>query len=147
MATPRSASAGDLAAVRSLLTSAELPTGGLEAQFPDGYNVIEVDGVVRAAAGIEAYAGVGLLRSVVVDPKLRTRGVGRSLVAERLEWAKQKGMSEVYLLTTTAPDFFARLGFVRVERAAAPAAVQASSEFASICPSSAVCMRFPLSRA
>jgi amino-acid N-acetyltransferase len=146
MAPPRSATAADFAAVSSLLTSADLPTGGLESQFPDGYNVVEIDGVVRAAAGIEAYAGAGLLRSVVVDPTLRTRGVGRSLVAERLQWAKNRGLSEVYLLTTTAPDFFARLGFVRVERSTAPAAIQASSEFASICPSSAVCMRFPLSR-
>ncbi len=119
MATPRSAAAGDLAAVRSLLTSAQLPIGGLESQFPDSYAIVEVDGVVRPAAGMEAHGSAGLLRSVVVDPALRTRGVGRSLVAERLEWARKRGLSDVYLLTTTAPDFFAGLGFVRVERSTA----------------------------
>jgi len=146
MATPRSASGGDLSAVRSLLTAAELPTEGLESQFPDGYAVVDIDGVVRGAAGVEAYGAAGLLRSVVVDATVRTRGLGRVLVDERLEWAKRRGMADLYLLTTTASHFFARLGFMRIERSAAPEAIQASSEFAAVCPASAVCMRLQLTR-
>jgi amino-acid N-acetyltransferase len=144
MAAPRSADLGDLPVVRTLLSVADLPTDGLESQFPDGYSVLEIDGVVGGAAGIEVYGEAGLLRSVVVDATLRTRGLGRVLVDERVLWAKRRGLLDVYLLTTTAPDFFARLGFVRIERSTAPAAIQASSEFASICPTSAICMRLPL---
>ena len=44
------------------------------------------------------------------------------------------------LLTTTAEGWFPRLGFVRVDRARVPAAVQLSVEFTAACPASAVVM-------
>jgi amino-acid N-acetyltransferase len=46
----------------------------------------------------------------------------------------------VFLLTTTAPGFFAGLDFVPCERDRAPAALRATPEFAVVCPSSAACM-------
>ena len=44
-------------------------------------------------------------------------------------------------LTTTAADYFARLGFVRIDRDAAPPAIRATAQFASLCPASAHVMR------
>ena len=44
------------------------------------------------------------------------------------------------LLTTTAEDFFVRRGYGVVGRDAAPAVVQKTTEFRSLCPDSAVCM-------
>jgi amino-acid N-acetyltransferase len=44
------------------------------------------------------------------------------------------------LLTTTAAPFFTRFGFTSAARDAAPAALRATAEFASLCPASAVCM-------
>jgi amino-acid N-acetyltransferase len=47
----------------------------------------------------------------------------------------------VFLLTTTAEGFFPRFGFEAVRHADVPASVQASVEFQSACPASAIVMR------
>ena len=44
------------------------------------------------------------------------------------------------LLTQTARDFFAHLGYRVIERTEAPEEVQGSEEFRSLCPASAICM-------
>lgn len=64
-----------------------------------------------------------------------------ALVAKAEGHAKAHGVEEVYLLTTTAEGFFARLGYERVEREGAPESIRGTKEFSSICPSSAVLMR------
>ncbi|WP_228434553.1 hypothetical protein [Natrarchaeobaculum aegyptiacum] len=47
----------------------------------------------------------------------------------------------LYLLTTTAVDFFAARGYDEIDRADAPDAIRNTTEFADLCPSSATCMR------
>jgi len=140
----RPARASDYHAVRHLLSDAKLPIEGLEDFFGEGYVVCELEGRVIGALGVEIYGRYGLLRSAVVDETYRGEGLGEQLTKERLEWARSQGLEAVYLLTTTAAPFFERLGFERVERPSAPAEVQASKEFSSVCPSSAVCMRLVL---
>lgn len=140
----RSATHTDLDAVAALLRGANLPTDGLQEQFGDGYAIAECDGVAVGAEGIEVYEGAGLLRSAVVDPAWRGRGVGDALTRDRLAWASMRGLHEVWLLTTTAADYFPRFGFSRASRDEAPAAMQRSREFAEACPASAVAMRLPL---
>lgn len=144
MAPIRAAGAGDLAGVRRLLVEARLPVDGLEDRFPAAYAVAEAAEGLVGAAGMEAHGECGLLRSVVVAPAARGTGLGKALVADRLEWARSAGLREAYLLTTTAPDFFAALGFARLARSAAPPAIQASREFASVCPGTSVLMRMAL---
>ena len=140
----RAARAGDLAAVRQLLVNANLPLDGLDAQFGDHFAVAETQGQIIAAGGIEVYDRWGLLRSAVVAPSHRGTGLGIRLTAERIGWARREKLEAIYLLTTTAAPFFAHHGFVEVPRADAPAAVQASREFAVACPDSATCMRLGL---
>ena len=140
----RPARAADLAAVRALLIAAELPVDGLDEQFGDAYAVAESDNTIIGAEGIETYGKAGLLRSAVVDDRWRGRGVGDALTRDRLAWARERGLGDVYLLTTTAADYFPRHGFVRVDRASAPAELQRSREFAEACPASAVTMRLRL---
>lgn len=140
----RPARPGDRAALEALLRAAELPGEGLDEQFPAGYAVAEDAGALMGAAGIERYQGNGLLRSVVVAPRWRGRGLGERLVRDRLAWARAQGLGTVYLLTTTAAGYFPRLGFVPVERAEVPAALRASREFASVCPASAAVLALPL---
>lgn len=135
------ATATDFEAVKRLLTAADLPIDGLDEQFGEGYAIAESDGIAIGAEGIEVYGDAGLLRSAVVDPAWRGRGVGDALTRDRLAWAAQRGLREVWLLTTTAADYFPRHGFERAERAAAPAPMQKSREFAEACPASAVVMR------
>jgi amino-acid N-acetyltransferase len=142
----RAAKAKDIAAVRDLLSAAHLPTQGVEDQFGEGYAVAEFEGELVGAIGIEVYGPYGLLRSAVVAPAQQGSGLGRKLAIERIAWARARHLQALYLLTTTAAPFFSRLGFVESPRASAPAEVQASREFASICGSSAVCMRLDLAR-
>jgi amino-acid N-acetyltransferase len=142
--TVRSARAEDLEAVAHLLTAAHLPADGLEEQFGPAYAVAEADGTIVGAEGIERYGDAGLLRSAVVRDDWRGRGVGDLLTRDRLAWAERAGLQELWLLTTTAADYFPRFGFARADRAAAPDAVQASREFAEACPASAVAMRLRL---
>lgn len=142
----RAATAADLPTVRELLADAALPVEGVEAQFGASYAVaVAQSGAIIGAEGIEVYGSSGLLRSAVVDPAWRGRGVGEALSKDRLEWARSVGLHELYLLTTTAAEYFRKFGFVSVDRASAPPALQASSEFASVCPSSATTMRLVLS--
>ena len=138
--TVRPASAADLDAVKGLLDAAHLPLDGLEEQFGDRYAVAEVAGEIVGAEGIEVYARSGLLRSAVVHPEWRGRGVGDRLTRDRLDWARRAGLERVYLLTTTAESYFPRFGFARVDRADAPLEIRASREFAAACPATAALM-------
>ena len=55
--------------------------------------------------------------------------------------AAEKGVATLYLLTTTAADFFGRRGYEAVPRSAAPAAIAATPQFRDLCPASSVLMR------
>lgn len=135
------ATLGDLDEVRALVRASGLPVEDLASRFPSGFVVLRDEGALVAVAGLEAHAGAGLLRSVAVAPSHRGRGLGHALVRERLGAAARAGLESVYLLTTTAEAYFATMGFAVVARSSAPEALQKSSEFAAICPSSAICMR------
>ena len=137
---PEPARAEDLEAVTALVQAAGLPTTGIADAFPEAYAVVRAGPEVVAVAGLEAHGGVGLLRSVAVRPSDQDAGLGRLLVEDRLRAAREQGLLAVYLLTTTAAEYFRRLGFTDALRADAPPAVQRSSEFASACPASAVCL-------
>lgn len=142
----RPARADERAAVETLLREAGLPVQGLEEQFGENYCVAELDGAPVGAAGVEVHGRFGLLRSVVVAPQLRGRGLGERLVGDRRRWAEERGLEAVFLLTTTADQFFERLGWAEAERGSAPPPIRASREFAAVCPASAVLMVLPLRR-
>ncbi len=127
--------------IAALLLRHGLPTAGLRDQFPAAY-VVAVDGeTVTGCAGLEVYGTVGLLRSVAVDPARLSTGIGRALVADRLAAAARQRLGAVYVLTTTAADFFAHVGFVGTDRGSVPPSLASSPEFASACPASAVCLK------
>lgn len=135
----RAASAADYDHVVRLLRAAGLPTAGLQPTLPD-FLVAEENGRVVGAVGLEVYGDTALLRSAVVDTGRRGSGVGSELVAELLARAGRRGVREIYLLTTTAEDYFPRFGFIRVRRDAVAPALHASEEFRGACPDSAVAM-------
>ena len=133
-----------LEAILQLLSRADLPTEGVAGQLR--HFRVALDGPrVAGVIGLETYGEQGLLRSLVVDPERRGQGVGDRLVADLLADARRRGIADIYLLTETAPDYFARRQFERIDRQAAHPAVRQSSEFTTLCPASAVCMRRRLS--
>lgn len=138
------ARAEDLGDVLSLLEGAGLPTAGVEAHFPGGFVVARRGPFVVGAAGVEAYGGAGLLRSVAVAEASRGTGLGRRLTRAAVDLAAARGLRELYLLTTTAESYFPRLGFERVERDSLPSVLGASEELRGACPATAVAMRLAL---
>ncbi len=101
----------------------------------------ETSGAVLGVAGLERYGNVGLLRSVAVGDNLAGNGLGTALVRALLERAREGGVRDVFLLTTTAPDWFPRFGFTVARREELPEVLNASEELRGACPSSAVAMR------
>jgi N-acetylglutamate synthase-like GNAT family acetyltransferase len=134
------AEARHIGEVERVLAANQLPLDGLSDQYPHMYAVAQLGADLVGVAGIEQYGTVGLLRSVAVVADARGRGVGRALVLERIEFARQRELQRVFLLTTTAARFFESLGFVATARDAAPASLTESVEFARACPASAICM-------
>jgi amino-acid N-acetyltransferase len=130
----------DLPAVRRLLESQHLPLDGID-EHVSTMVVAKKEGEVVGAAAVELYADGALLRSVVVDPIVQGQGLGHRLSDAALSIAKDRGTRTAFLLTTTAERFFPKLGFEQIERDDVPASVQASIEFQSACPVSAVVMR------
>ncbi|MEK0084240.1 arsenic resistance N-acetyltransferase ArsN2 [Benzoatithermus flavus] len=92
-------------------------------------------------AGLELLGEDALLRSLLILPAWRGQGLGRAATALALRRAFDFGARRAWLLTTDAVDFFARAGFQRADRAAAPAAVRATRQLAGLCPASAVLMQ------
>lgn len=140
----RPARADDLGAVQQLVIAAGLPADGIDDHFGDGYAIAESAGGAIGVEGIEVHGADGLLRSAAVDPAWRGAGVGDALTRDRLRWAASRGLREVWLLTTSAADYFPRFGFERVERAAAPPLIRQSRQFSETCGATAVAMRLIL---
>lgn len=135
----RNATNADLSAVESLLSASNLPLDGVRDNFST-FVVAEEEGEVAGVIGLEEFGSIALLRSAVVSPEHRRSGIGRRLVERLLEHAEKAGIEELYLLTTTAEQYFPRFGFTRTTRAAVPDALKASAEFQGACPDTAVVM-------
>lgn len=136
----RPAAAEDLQDVKTLLSECDLPVDGLEQQFEGSYCVAERHGEIVGVGGVEVYNPYGLLRSVAVSPARQRQSIGKAVIKDRLTWAKSKGLSVVFLLTTTAAEYFERLGFRAIDRDAVPSEIRKSSGFSSVCPESAIAM-------
>ncbi len=106
----RRARGADVPAIEALLTAERLPPQGL-LEHLGSFFVLEEDGRVIGSAGVEVYGEAALLRSVVVAPELRGRGLGEQLTEAALAEAKKRGARRVYLFTFRAAGFFARYGF------------------------------------
>ena len=106
--------------------------------------VARADGRMVGSVGMEPYGPSVLLRSLVVAPSYRSRGLGRSLTERLLEETRKQGVQRVFLLTDTADKFFLKFGFGRIAREKADVAIQESVEFRTACCESTACMRLDL---
>ena len=59
------------------------------------------------------------IRTLAVAPEAHGRGVGRRLVEQALEDARDLGLTHIFVLTYV-PDFFARMGFLPASKADLP---------------------------
>ena len=123
--------------VTALLTENALPIADISASSPPHFFGMRHAGVLVAVVGIELCLPFGLLRSLAVRSSFRKRGLARELVLFAQAWAAAQGVDSLFLLTTTAEQFFLGLGYAPAARASAPSAIQASSQFSGLCPASA----------
>jgi amino-acid N-acetyltransferase len=124
----------------ALLAASGLPTAGLMEHLGSAY-VARRGGRIVGTVALELYAGGALLRSVAVDERERRGGLGRLLTERAIDEADARAVPAVYLLTTTAEEYFTRFGFAVVPREQVPDSLRASVEFQSACPASATVMR------
>jgi len=121
----------------SLLAAEDLPVADLNAEKVSGFLVAEEGTDMLGLIGIELYDTVGLLRSLVIAPRARRLGLGGKLVGALEFAAETAGVTELWLLTIDAQQFFARLDYRIVAREDAPASIRETGEFSSLCPDSA----------
>jgi amino-acid N-acetyltransferase len=132
----------DMDAARTLLSSAELPIDDLDDDTIELIGAFDDDALV-GVIGLQACGSTGLLRSLAVAPDRRGGGVAAAL-CERV-FDKARAMPSLWLLTTSAKDYFVRHGFESVSRDAVPDEIRATSQFSALCPASAHVMRRAIS--
>ena len=132
--------AEDVSAIKELLAKCALPFEDLTAKHLRHFYICQDEDALIGVVGLEPRGDAALLRSLAVRENFRGSGLGLRLVARAEEHARSLGAESLYLLTTSAERFFTRCGYEVIARGAAPKRIQATEEFASICPSSSVCM-------
>jgi amino-acid N-acetyltransferase len=129
-----------LEAAKSLLAMANLPVADLTDRHCEHFFYWGPSAAPTGLVGLELFGDVALLRSLVVSPVTRSSGMGSALVGHAEHQARSQGVRILYLLTTTAEGFFARLGYSNAARDAAPTAIRSTREFAGLCPASSTFM-------
>ncbi len=102
------------------------------------------DSALLGTVALELFGSDALLRSLAVAPSARGNGLGAALVAHAQAVARERGVTAMYLLTTTAAPFFASAGFETIAREQAPAAIKSTAQFSGLCPSSSALMHMRL---
>ncbi|WP_339490423.1 GNAT family N-acetyltransferase [Pseudomonas rhizophila] len=78
------------------------------------------DGETVGWGGFETHGADGLLRSLVVEPAYRSKGVGAEVLRVIEAIAAKQGIARFHLLTTTASGFFEQQGYALNQRGSAP---------------------------
>ena len=96
--------------------------------------VDESDGRVIGCCALQfCWEDLGEIRSLVVEPPYRSRGVATALVESCIAEARSFGMTQLFSLTFKA-DFFGRFGFVEINRSELPLKIWADCM---------LCVKFP----
>jgi len=128
---------GERGALSKALAKASLPVEDLDAPGPLFWRFETTDSMPVGFGGLEIHGEDALLRSLVILPPLRSRGLGAAVVAQLENEAALHGCRAVWLLTEAASGFFDRLGYAKCDRAVVPPKIRETREFAALCPASA----------
>src|SRR5689334_7358561 len=107
--------AGERGALMAALAKSELPTADVEESGRLFWRFETRDEVPVGFGGLEIHGEDALMRSLVTLPPVRNRGVGTAMVAALEFEARLHGCGSIWLITTTAGDFYERLGYARCE--------------------------------
>ena len=126
--------------IGALLQNNHLPTSdietGTEVLFFVAGSIQQPSGVV----GIQVFGATALLRSLAVSESERGKGLATALVHYVEQHATSLGINSIYLLTTTAVQFFEAHGYSTANRTDAPISIAGTIQFSNLCPSSSALM-------
>jgi amino-acid N-acetyltransferase len=126
--------------IKQLLAQSDLPHEDITPAHLSHFLVARENDQLIGVIGVEWLKEVALVRSLAVSTNHRRQGIAGQLV-DRIEAQAINQVTALYLLTTTAENYFARRGYEIADRATAPATLQTTAEFQSICPATAICMK------
>jgi amino-acid N-acetyltransferase len=135
----------DEAAIKGLLAEYQLPSEDIRPDQLKHFLVLKDQDRLIGVIGLELYENTALLRSLAIREAYRKQGLAGELVERAEQHARASGVETLYLLTDTAERFLVNRGYQKTERSAAPAIIQQTTEFSSLCPLSSVCMTKNLS--
>lgn len=126
--------------VKKLLASAQLPTIDITPEHLEHFFGAWAGSSLEGVVGVELLGSAALIRSLVVVTSKRGSGLGTELLARAEQYAMEKGVRSMFLLTTTAAPYFKKRGYAPLLRESAPEAIQKTAEFTNLCPASAAFM-------
>jgi amino-acid N-acetyltransferase len=123
----RKASLSDIGAIKALINGYAaqgimLPRTDLELaeHIRDFTLAVDAAGALLGCGALHIYTPtVAEVRSLAVAPEVKTKGIGRAVVAALLEEGREFGLSGIFAFTYV-PEFFGKLGFAEVDRGALP---------------------------
>lgn len=133
--------AHNVAQIKQLLASVDLPTDDIAEGSSACFYFVEYQTETIALIGMERFNHEALIRSLMVKPTHQNQGVGRQLIEYIQQKALRLGVTHLYLLTTTASNYFEQQGFHIITREQTPGAIRTTKEFSHICPANATIMR------
>lgn len=133
----------ELSFVEKILQENHLVTHGVFSDNVIFYWFISDEKKVGFAA-FEERGKSALLRSMVIFNEYRNQNFGSKFCSLLIDKAKEMNFKNIYLLTTTAKDFFLKQNFKLTQRNFAPPEIQESEQFKSICPETAACLYLDL---
>jgi N-acetylglutamate synthase-like GNAT family acetyltransferase len=106
-----------LPAILDILSAVGLPHDGV-ADHLSGFLLARAEASrIAGCIGLERHGELGLLRSAAVLPEYQGRRIGHRMISRLLDIARDQGITEVVLLTTTAASYFHDyFGFEESER-------------------------------
>jgi N-acetylglutamate synthase-like GNAT family acetyltransferase len=126
----RPANPDDLPGALEVLDAAGRPCLGVSENWE--HYVVLADrraAAIHGLSGFEVHGTAGVIRSVVVARSARGRGYGRRLVEEVASSASWAGVSDLFLVTCHATQFYRRVGFRSVLRSNCPSEIGRSPSF------------------
>jgi amino-acid N-acetyltransferase len=130
-----------LDSLSQLLEKENLPVSDLHSANWFALRGIENQGDVIAAGGLEQCGQALLLRSVIVAPPFRGKGLAQLIVGDLHSKARSADYRNIYLMTLDAESWFEKNFVYKVmDRAGVPADIAASSQFTHTCPGTASLM-------
>ena len=131
--------------VKALIADCDMHTDDLTNEKLYHFVVARKGDALVGAVGLELFPPHGLLRSLVVAENHRGQGIALRLVESAERYARSADVNSLYLLTLTAEGLFGKCAYRKVRRESAPNSLQATAEFKSLCPDTAVCMHKSIS--